>query len=125
VDAYAGYDSVVALPGRTASYCVAHARRAFDEIIKTSTAASPIAVEAVRRIGWLYRIEAQVRALSGQERLRIRQERSRPLWDELHLWLRLERGRVPDGSTIAKGRGSNVERFWQQPWSQAGCGRTI
>lgn len=111
VDAYAGYDSVVALPGRTASYCVAHARRAFDEIIKTSTAASPIAVEAVRRIAWLYRIEAQVRALSSQERLRIRQERSRPLWDELHLWLRLERGRVPDGSTIAKAIDYSLNRW--------------
>ncbi|WP_287382746.1 MULTISPECIES: transposase [Burkholderiales] len=78
VDAYAGYDGVVALAGRTAAHCFAHARRAFDEIIKTSTATSPIAAEAVRRIGWLYRIESEVRALSGDERLRIRQERSRP-----------------------------------------------
>ena len=32
----------------------------------------------------------------------MRQERSQPLWDELHVWLRLERTRVPDGSAIAK-----------------------
>ena len=25
-----------------------------------------------------------------------------PLWEQLHLWLQLERGRVPDGSAIAK-----------------------
>ena len=29
-------------------------------------------------------------------------ERTRPLWEELHVWLQLERHRVPDGSAIAK-----------------------
>ena len=32
----------------------------------------------------------------------MRQERSKPLWEELHAWLQIERGRVPDGSAIAK-----------------------
>ena len=32
----------------------------------------------------------------------MRQERSKPLWEELHAWLQLERTRVPDGSAIAK-----------------------
>jgi hypothetical protein len=32
----------------------------------------------------------------------MRHERSRPLWQELHVWLQLERKRVPDGSAIAK-----------------------
>lgn len=36
------------------------------------------------------------------QRLLMRQERSQPLWDELHVWLRLERTRVPDGSANAK-----------------------
>ena len=111
VDAYAAYDNVVSLPGRTAAYCFAHARRAFDEIIKTSAAASPIATEAVRRIAWLYRIEADVRDLGSEERLRIRQERSKPLWDELHLWLQLERTRVPDGSAIAKAIDYSLNRW--------------
>ncbi len=111
VDAYAGYDSVVALPGRAASYCFAHARRAFDGIIKTSTAASPIAAEVVRRIAWLYKIETDVRGLSSEERLRIRQERSRPLWNELHLWLQMQRGRVPDGSAIAKAIDYSLNRW--------------
>ena len=111
VDAYAGYDSVVALPGRKASFCLAHARRAFDELIKTSSTASPVAAEAVRRIAWLYKIEAEVQALSFEQRLRIRHERSRPLWDELHLWLQLERARVPDGSAIAKAIDYSLNRW--------------
>lgn len=111
VDAYAAYDSVTAPQGRTAAFCLAHARRAFDELIKTSSAASPVAAEAVRRIAWLYKIEAEVRDLSIEERWRIRQERSKPLWDELHLWLQLERSRVPNGSAIAKAIDYSLTRW--------------
>jgi len=100
VDAYGGYDSLLSLPGRSTAYCFAHARRKFDELFKAH--ASPIAAQAIGRIAWLYRIEADARALSSQQRLQMRQERSKPLWLQLHLWLQLERGRVPDGSAIAK-----------------------
>ena len=111
VDAYAAYDSVVALPDRKAAFCLAHGRRAFDELIKTPSAASPVAAEAIRRIAWLYKIEAEVRDLSSEERWRIRRERSKPLWDELHLWLQLERTRVPDGSAIAKAIDYGLNRW--------------
>ena len=30
------------------------------------------------------------------------QVRSKPLWEELQVWLQLERGRVPEGSAIAR-----------------------
>ena len=100
VDAYGGYDRVLSLEGRSTAYCVAHARRKFDELFKAD--ASPVAAQALQRIAWLYRIEADARALSCEERLRMRQERSRPLWEEMHVWLKFERTRVPDGSAIAK-----------------------
>lgn len=100
VDAYGGYDAVLSLQGRSTAFCVAHARRKFDELFKAD--ASPVAAQAIQRIAWLYRIEADARALSSQERLQMRQQRSQPLWEELHLWLKLERTRVPDGSAIAK-----------------------
>ena len=32
----------------------------------------------------------------------MRQIGLRPLWEDLHLWLRLERSRVPEGSAIAR-----------------------
>ena len=100
VDAYAGYDAALSLEGRSTAYCLAHARRKFDELFKA--AASPVAAQAIQRIAWLYRIEADARALSSAERLRMRQQRSRPLWEEMHVWLQVERSRVPDGSAIAK-----------------------
>ena len=61
-----------------------------------------MAGQAIQRMARLYRIEADAKALSADQRLQMRQDRSRPLWEELHVWLQLERTRVPDGSAIAK-----------------------
>ena len=98
-DEFKGYESVLKLEGRTAAGCLAHARRKFDELVKVNQ--SPVATQAVQRIAWIYRIEREARDLPEKERLAMRQARSRPLWEELHVWLRLERGRVPEGSAIA------------------------
>jgi transposase len=100
VDAYSGYDAALTLEGRKTALCFAHARRKFDELFKAN--ASAVAAEAIQRIAWLYRIEADVRELPAEERLRVRQARSQRHWDALHEWLQLERKRVPDGSAIAK-----------------------
>ena len=100
VDAYSGYDAALSLHGRSTAYCLAHARRKFDELVKAGT--SVVAGQAIQRMAWLYRIEADAKALTLHQRLQMRQERSQPLWDELHVWLQLERTRVPEGSAIAK-----------------------
>lgn len=100
VDAYSGYDAALSLAGRSTAYCLAHARRKFDELFKAN--ASAVAGQAIQRIAMLYRIEADARPLSPEQRLQMRQERSQPLWEEMHVWLQLERTRVPDGSAIAK-----------------------
>ena len=39
--------------------------------------------------------------MDAQQRLAAREQLTRPLWKELHVWLKLERGRVPDGASIA------------------------
>jgi transposase len=100
VDAYSGYDAALSLDGRSTAYCLTHARRKFDELVKAN--ASVVAGQAIQRIAWLYTIEADARLLTPAQRLRMRQQRSQPLWDEMHVWLQLERTRVPDGSAIAK-----------------------
>ena len=100
VDAYSGYDAALSLDGRSTAYCLAHARRKFDELVKAN--ASVVAGQAIQRIAWLYKIEADAKALTSAQRLQMRQERSQPLWEEMHVWLQLERTRVPDGSAIAK-----------------------
>ena len=99
-DQYAGYDAVLdkrVYPQRIAAHCVAHARRKFDELIGTSE----VAKAAIKRIGWIYHVEGQFDGMDAQQRLAARKQLTAPLWKELHVWLKLERGRVPDGSSIA------------------------
>jgi len=99
-DQYAGYDAVLdkrVYPQRIAAHCAAHARRKFDELLGTSE----VAKEAIKRIGWIYHVEGQFEGMDAQQRLAGRQQLTRPLWQELHVWLKLERRRVPDGGSIA------------------------
>jgi transposase len=108
-DGYAGYDKTLALGQRCYAGCWAHARRKFDELFKAN--ASEVAAQAIRRIACLYRIEADGRDLGPQQRLAMRQLRSEPLCKELHIWLRLERSRVLDGSAIAKAIDYTLNRW--------------
>jgi transposase len=99
-DQYAGYDRALdrrVYPHRIAAHCAAHARRKFDELVATSE----VAKEAIKRIGWIYHVEGQFDGLDAQQRLAAREQLTRPLWKELHVWLKLERGRVADGGSIA------------------------
>ncbi|MGJ7531465.1 IS66 family transposase [Variovorax sp. GB1P17] len=100
-DEYSAYDNVVAARAdRIAAGCLAHARRHFHELGKAGT--SEVATEALRRIATIYRAERQFGELAGEDRLRMRQSVTMPLWEELHVWLQLERARVPDGGATAK-----------------------
>jgi transposase len=99
-DQYAGYDRVLdrrAFPQRIGAHCAAHARRKFEELAATS----PVATEAIQRIGRIYHVEGQFRQMEPAQRQQARKQMTRPLWAELGVWLKLERRRVPDGSAIA------------------------
>lgn len=65
--------------------CMAHARRKFYDLYEATQ--SPLAQEALRRIGLLYEIEEQIRGHSADERRNVRQQRSVPLLEELHRWM--------------------------------------
>ena len=108
-DAYVGYDKALLLGERLDAGCMAHSRRKFDELVKAN--ASPVAAQALQRIAWLYRIEADARDLTTAQRLLMRQLRSQPLCDESHTWLQLERRRVPDGSAIVKAIDYSLNRW--------------
>jgi transposase len=108
-DDYGGYDVVFKREGCVEAGCLAHARRRFDELAKAN--ASPVAMQALVRIGRIYKVEAQAREMTPQARLAHRQQYARPLWDELHAWLKLERARVPDGGGIAAALDYSLKRW--------------
>jgi transposase len=108
-DDYKGYDAVFKVANRTEAGCLAHARRKFDELAKAH--ASPVAMQAIQRIAGLYRVEQEARGMAPADRLRLRQQRAQPLWDELHVWMRLERSRVADGGGIAAALDYSLRRW--------------
>jgi transposase len=109
VDDYAGYDVALKLENRIEAGCLAHCRRKFDELVKIK--GSEVAQEAVMRIGRLYKIEREISSQTAHDRLAIRQSIAKPHWDELHVWLQLERQRVPDGTTTAKAIDYTLRRW--------------
>lgn len=63
---------------------------------------SPLAAEALRRIGELYEVERQARGMDAASRLRLRQTGARPKLDALRTWLMQTRISVADGGATAK-----------------------
>jgi transposase len=94
-DGYVGYDDVGRQPGIVHVGCWAHARRKFDEALKSlpakertaNRANEPLALAALRQIGTLYAIERELADTTPEERLRVRQAHTRPLLEALRAWL--------------------------------------
>jgi len=98
-DGYAGFNAIFEKGEIAEAACWAHVRRKFfDEHAKN---ASPIARQALDRIGALYAIEDEARGQPPDQRRRIRQEKSRPLLDELHAWLSATKLKLSQKSDLA------------------------
>ncbi|KQV14334.1 transposase [Rhizobium sp. Root1203] len=113
VDGYAGYNRLIA-PDRVGrniqlAYCWAHARRKLVEITRNGSA--PIAEEGVRRIGELYRIEAELRGLPADARLAQRQARSDSLIADMRTWLTHHRARVAGKSPLGEAL-AYIAKYW-------------
>jgi transposase len=88
-DGYAGFDRLYNdqdphHPIKEAA-CWAHVRRKFYDIHVATD--SPIASDALTRIGELYGIEAEIRGQSPETRQQVRQARAGPKLTDLHQWL--------------------------------------
>jgi transposase len=83
-DAYAGFDRLYGERIQEAA-CWAHVRRKFYDLHVAH--ASPIAAEALDRIGRLYGIESDIRGRPADERRAVRQARAGPELEALHAWL--------------------------------------
>jgi transposase len=84
-DAYAGFSPLYESGTIYEVACWAHARRKFHEIHIAH--ASPVTSEAIERIAALYAIEAEIRGSTADVRKAVRQARSRPLLDNMKIWL--------------------------------------
>src|SRR6202030_915024 len=117
-DAYDGYNKLYLAdrkPGPIQeAACWVHARRPFfamadiEENARRKAAGkkeiplSPIAIEIVRRIDALFEIERSVNGKRAEERLSVRQRLSRPLVDDLKVYMREQAAKLARGHDLAK-----------------------
>jgi transposase len=99
VDGYPGFEQLIP-KGIVLAACWAHTRRKFFEVHQATS--SPIAAEALRRIGELYAVEQKIRGRSAELRRAVRSELARPLVDSLKLWLEAELLQVAPRSPLAE-----------------------
>ncbi len=126
--AFSGYESLVRSeassgqdpPRLLHAACWAYARRKFFDVFEATK--SPIAEEALRQIGELYRIEAEISGRAAELRLSARQEHAAPILAELRTWLEEQRRRLSSKTALAKAIQYALTR-WNALTRYAGDGR--
>ncbi|WP_082190123.1 IS66 family transposase [Frateuria defendens] len=108
VDDYAGYKALFA-QGVTELACWAHARRKFFDAHAIS--GSPVAKEALERIGAIYAIEAELRTLDPDARHRERQRYLAPRLAALKRWLTDLQPKVLGNTGLAGAIGYTQKRW--------------
>jgi transposase len=107
-DDYSGYKAGF-VKGITEAGCMAHSRRKFFDLNASSK--SQIAWQACAYISQLYDVEREIKYLTAEERLQIRQANSKPLADAFHQWMLLQRQKITDGSATAKALDYSLKRW--------------
>jgi transposase len=98
-DGYAGFHRLYEKGGILEAGCWAHVRRKFHDLYQAHR--SPVAKEALERIGQLYGIEREIRGRSPAERREVRLARSKPLLDSLQAWLKETVSKMSRKSDVA------------------------
>ena len=80
--------------------CWAHVRRKFHDCFQAT--ASPIAREALDRIGALYAVETAIRGLPPDQRREVRQARAGPLLADLKTWFEATAAKLSAKSELAQ-----------------------
>ena len=80
-DGYAGFNELFAGNRITEAACWAHVRRKFFDV--RAATGSPIAKEALERVGDLYKVEKTISGSPADVRHRERQQRSKPITEAL------------------------------------------
>lgn len=101
-----GWKSYEKLDGVINVACLAHIRRKWDEALKSLPKKAEdkvcVAREGLQFCNSLYSVEHEFKDASPEERFEGRQEKSKPILDEFHKWLKYQRPRItPKSATGA------------------------
>ena len=84
-DGYGGYNNI---EGVVNAYCWAHARRKFYEALPADMkdASDTLAYTGLKKISKLFAIEKEIDTFPPEDKVKIRQKRSKPLVDDFFSW---------------------------------------
>jgi transposase len=85
-DAFPGFNRLYEPGVITEIGCWAHVRRKFHDLYEAHQ--SPVAKEALERIGALYRIEREIRGRPPDERKMVRNAQARPVLEDMKQWFK-------------------------------------
>jgi transposase len=77
-----------------------HIRREFVKVFESYKL--PMAQEAIESIAKLYEVEKRARFKSPQDRVALRQEYAKPIFDDLEVWLRAQLNKMSGKTPLAK-----------------------
>jgi transposase len=117
-DGYKAYSAVLQKPDLVGLGCWAHARRKFDEAIKSqgkqkSSVRTGKAHQGLSYIQQLYRVERDAKEKPPDERQRIRQQQAKPILDKIKQWISRSLDEVPPTSKLGRAIGY-VNTEWER-----------
>jgi hypothetical protein len=98
-DGYAGFNELYRSGRIHEVACMAHIRRKFVDVQQSQ--GSAIAEEAIKRIARLYGVEKAARGQPPDERAKIRQDKAKPIFDDLEVWLHAQLPKISGKSPLA------------------------
>lgn len=117
-DGFAGYEALYGDKIKEVA-CMAHVRRKLFDIAEST--GSPIATEALEKIAELYAIEKDIRGSPPEARVAVRQERAKPLFEELQHWFEARLTGLPGKSALAGAIRYAISRMKRMgPWLESG-----
>jgi len=99
-DGYPGFNDLYRSGRIQEMACMAHVRRKFVDVFKSQ--GLPVPEEAIKRIAKLYAVEKEARGHFPEERIAIRREKAKPLFDNLEAWLGAQLPTISGKSELAK-----------------------
>jgi transposase len=119
-DGYSGFNELYRSGVIREVACMAHIRRKFVDVFQAES--SVIAEEAIKRIAGLYAVEKDGRGRPPDERVKLRQDRAKPILDDLESWLQAQLPRISGKSELAKAIRYALSRFKKlRPYLDHGC----
>lgn len=99
-DGYSGFNGLFGDNKAGEMACMAHVRRKFVDVFASQ--GSAIAEEAIRRIAELYAVEKEARDKPPNERVSLRQSKSKQIFDDFEEWLHTRLPRISGKSPLAQ-----------------------